>query len=597
MSEEMMPNVPSSKSPHLFYDSKRKSHYNLVWRSILPFLSWLPKLNRQVLLEDLLAGLTGAIIVLPQGVAYAMIAGLPPEYGLYAAIVPAIIAALFGSSYHLISGPTVAMSIVVFTTLNEHAPPGMANFVGSPEFIKLALTLTFWAGIFQLALGLARMGTLINFVSHSVVVGFTAGAAILIATSQLKHVFGVEIGISEGDSFVTTWIGLFHALPATNFYVFSIALLSLITVIVFKKYLPRWPGMLFAMIIGGVITLVLGAQDHHIKLVPSIPASLPPLSMPEFSVSVLRELADGALAIALLGLVEAVSIARSVATHSQQPINGNQEVIGQGLSNIIGAFFSSYASSGSFARTGVNYEAGARTPLAAIFAAVSLALIVLLVAPLTAYVPMPSMAGILLLVSYNLIDFHQIKTIVKASKSETAVLLVTFVATLFLELAFAIYVGVLLSFIVYLNQTSKPHLTSMVPDPEDPKRRLVEMKKKGLAEYPEVKIIRIDGSLFFGAVNYLTKALQEIQTPYLLLVCDGINFIDVAGVEMLVIEAKRRRNLGGGLYFVGLKARASEILFQRSYLKDITEEAVFISRTEAIKTIFRLQGKECQDLL
>lgn len=542
-----------------------------------------------------MAGITGAIIVLPQGVAYAIIAGLPPEYGLYAAIVPAIIAALFGSSYHLISGPTVAMSIVVLASINALAPPGVVNFTGSPEFIKLTLTLTFLAGTFQLALGLARLGTLVNFVSHSVVVGFTAGAAILIATSQLKNVFGVEI--AKGDSFVSTWIGLFHAFPATNFYVLSVALATLITSILFKKFLPRWPGMLFAMIMGSLITLAVGAQAHHIKLVPAIPASLPPLSMPEFSIPVIHQLATSALALALLGLVEAVSIARSVASRSHQIIDGNQEFIGQGLSNLIGPFFSCYAASGSFTRTGVNYEAGAKTPLAAIFAAISLALIMLLVAPLTKFVPIPSMAGILLLVSYNLIDFHHIKMIIKASKSEMAVLFITFFATLFLELEFAIYVGVILSLVVYLNRTSKPHIVSMVPDPEDPKRRLINIKRKGLSEYPEVKIIRLDGSLFFGAVTYVTKVLQEIETPYILLVCDGINFTDVAGAEMLVNEAKRRRTLGGGLYLVGLKAGVADILHRGGYIKEIKEEAIFTSRTEAIQTIFRLQGKECKDLL
>jgi SulP family sulfate permease len=585
----------NSHTPTPSLHNQRGTPTNLIWHSIFPFLSWLPKLNRQVILGDLMAGITGAIIVLPQGVAYAIIAGLPPEYGLYAAIVPAIIAALFGSSYHLISGPTVAMSIVVLTSINALAPPGAVNFTGSQEFINLTLTLTFLAGAFQLALGLARLGTLVNFVSHSVVVGFTAGAAILIATSQLTNVFGVEI--AKGESFVSTWIDLFHALPATNFYVLSIALATLITAILFKKFLPRWPGMLFAMIIGSLIALVVGAQAHQIKLVPAIPASLPPLSMPEFSLPVIHQLATSALALALLGLVEAVSIARSVASRSQQLIDGNQEFIGQGLSNLIGPFFSCYAASGSFTRTGVNYEAGAKTPFAAIFAAISLALIILLVAPLTKFVPIPSMAGILLLVSYNLIDFHHIKMIIKASKSETWVLFVTFFATLFLELEFAIYVGVILSLVVYLNRTSKPKIVSMVPDPEDPKHRFINIHKKELPEYPEVKIIRLDGSLFFGAVNYVIKKLQEIETPYVLVVCDGINFIDVAGAEMLVNEVKRRRNLGGGLYLVGLKAAAADILQRGGYIKEIKEEAIFTSRTEAIKTIFRLQGKECKDLL
>lgn len=561
------------------------------WQAIFPFLTWFPSITRQTLLSDLNAGLTGAIIVLPQGVAYALIAGLPPEYGLYAAMVPAVVAALFGSSYHLISGPTVAMSIVVFGTIEKLVSP--TNGDVTHQFIQLALTMTFLAGFFQLSLGLGRMGALVNFVSHTVVVSFTAGAAILIATSQLKSVLGVEI--PSGESFLHTWVDLIHALPTTNGYALGIALLTLITAILFKNYLPRWPGMLIAMIIGGSITFFL--DNSTIKMVPAIPATLPPFSVPDFSLTAIRQLADGALAVALLGLVEAASIARAVATRSNQMVDGNQEFIGQGLSNIVGAFFSGYATSGSFTRTGVNYEAGAKTPLAGVFAAIFLALIVLLIAPLVRYIPIPSMAGILLLVSYNLIDFHHIKAIIRSSRSETAILLVTFLSTLFLALEFAIYVGVMLSLIIYLNRTSKPNFVSLVPNPTDPKRRLVNAVRYELPEYSEIKIIRIDGSLFFGAVNYVTKHLQEIETPHLLIIAEGINFIDIAGAEMLVLEAKRRRQLGGDLYFAAIKANALEMLSKGNYLKELRAENIFTSRTEAIKAIFKLQNKECKDLL
>jgi SulP family sulfate permease len=550
-------------------------------------LTWLPLLKRDTVRGDLLAGITGAIIVLPQGVAYAIIAGLPPEYGLYAAIVPALVAALFGSSWHLISGPTVAMSIVVFTTISPLAEPGSA------QFITLALTLTFFAGVIQFALGLARMGTLVNFVSHSVVIGFTAGAAVIIAVSQLKNVFGVHV--PAGESFLHTLTDLAKELHNTNFYVLSIALATLATAILFKKFLPRWPGMLFAMIVGSLLALLFGAQEHGIALVGSLPAQLPPLSMPEFSMNSLRALAPGALAIALLGLVEAVSIARAVATRSRQMIDGNQEFIGQGLSNMIGPFFSCYAASGSFTRTGVNYEAGAKTPLAAVFAALALGLIILLIAPLTAYVPIPSMAGILLLVSYNLIDFHHIKGILKASKSETAILAVTFLSTLFLELEFAIYVGVMLSLVVYLNRTSKPRLVALAPDPEDVSRRLINIYKKPLAECPQCKIVRIDGSLFFGAASYITKKLQEIKEPHLLIVSTGINFIDVAGAETLAQEAERRREQGGGLYFTSVKATGCEILKRGGYLQHIGEDRIFETKTEAIQGVFnRLDKERCK---
>ena len=514
-----------------------------VWQArLFPFLRWWPRVGRATLKADLLAGLTGAVVVLPQGVAFAMIAGLPPVYGLYTAMVPPIVAALFGSSRHLISGPTTAISIVVFATVARFAEPG------SERFIQMALTLTFLAGVYQLALGAARMGALVNFVSHSVVVGFTAGAAILIGTSQLKHFFGIQI--PAGESFLHTWQDLFLQIGEINPYVTAVAAATLAGGALLMVFKPRWPGMLLAMILGSVLAALLGDTARGIALVGELPGRLPPLSMPDLSFSSIKALGSGALAIAMLGLVEAVSIARSVALKSGQRIDGSQEFVGQGLANIVGSFFSCYASSGSFTRSGINYAAGAVTPLAAIFAAGALALIVLIVAPLAAHLPIAAMAGILLLVAWRLIDFHHIATIVRASRRETAVLATTFLATLFVELEFAIYVGVMLSLVMYLMRTARPGIVTRVPDPASPNRHLVTDPK--LPECPQLKIVRVDGSLFFGAVDHVQGVLQSLlaQHPeqrHLLIVGNGINFIDVAGAEMLVQEAERRRKLGGGL--------------------------------------------------
>jgi SulP family sulfate permease len=562
----------------------------MKWRRLLPFLGWWPLVSRDTLRADLFAGLTGAVIVLPQGVAFAIIAGLPPQYGLYTAIVTPIVAALFGSSFHLISGPTTAISIVVLATVKPFAVPG------SSEFISMALTLTFLAGAFQLVLGLARMGALVNFISHSVVIGFTAGAAILIGTSQLKHYLGVKL--PAGESFVHTWVDLYDRLPQINAYALAVASITLLAAILFRLYRPRWPGMLIAMIIGSLLSLVLAGDRHGISLVGSLPAHLPPLSHPDFSLATIRKLGPGALAVALLGLIEAVSIARAVATKSEQRINSNQEFIGQGLSNIVGSFFSSYAGSGSFTRSGINYQAGARTPMAAIFAALLLAAVLLLIAPLTAYLPMPAMAGIILLVAFNLIDFHHIKGILKASQSDAAVLITTFLATLFLELEFAIYIGVILSLVLYLNRTSKPRVYSVVPQPDDPQRRMVV--KTGLAECPQLRIIRIDGSLFFGAVNHVAETFHmfEHRDPerlHLLIVASGMNFIDVAGAELLVQQARRRRKRGGGLYLTKVKEGLCDSLRGGGYLKEIGDENVFLSKREAIAGIFaKLDRDRCR---
>ncbi len=559
------------------------------WPRILPFLRWWPLVNRQSLKSDLLAGFTGAVIVLPQGVAFALIAGLPPVYGLYTAMVPAIIAGLFGSSRHLISGPTTAISIVVFATISRFADPGSA------KFIQMALTLTFLAGVYQLALGLARMGTLVNFISHSVVVGFTAGAAVLIATSQLKHFFGMHI--PAGESFLHTWRDIFQQLDDINPWITAIAVLTLVSLIVLARVRPRWPVMLIGMVIGSLGALALGGAAHGIQLVGKLPQHLPPLSLPDLHLASVKQLGSAALAVAMLGLVEAVSIARSVAAKSGQRIDGNQEFMGQGLANAVGSFFSSYASSGSFTRSGVNYAAGAVTPMSAVFAALSLALIVLLVAPLAAYLPISAMAAVLLVVAWRLIDFHHIRTIVLTSKRETAVLATTFFATLFVELEFAIYVGVMLSLVIYLMRTSQPNVVTRTPDPRSPGRHFVSDPK--LPECPQAKIVRIDGSLYFGAVDHVQEqfhgfAVNYPQQQHLILIGNGINFVDVAGAELLAAEARRRQAAGGGLYLVKVKEEACNTLRKGGFRELIGPEHIFQTKSGAIESVFaRLDHGVC----
>ena len=295
--------------------------------------------------------------------------------------------------------------------------------------------------------GIARLGVLVNFVSHTVVIGFTAGAAILIATSQMQHITGIFV--PKGESFVHIWFDIYSGLGATNGFLVLIAAMTLITSILSKKFYPKLPNLLIGMVVGSITAIIVKDFTTDIKLVGEIPAHLPPFSIPEFSFSSIKVLAPEAFAVALLGLIEAVSISRAVATKSGQRIDSNQEFIGQGLSNIFGSFFSSYAGSGSFTRSGINYDAGAKTPLSAIFAAFFLFIIVLLIAPLTAYLPIASMGGIILLVAYKLIDFQHIRQTLRFSKSESSILLTTFFATLFLELEFAIYLGVLLSLILF----------------------------------------------------------------------------------------------------------------------------------------------------
>src|SRR5512135_822083 len=429
---------------------------------LLPFLRWWPSVNRSTARDDAMAGLTGALIVLPQGVAFATIAGLPPEYGLYAAMMPAIIGALFGSSWHLVSGPTTAISIAVFASVSPFAHPG------SPEFISLVLTLTFMTGVFQLILGLARMGVLVNFISHTVVIGFTAGAAMLIAGSQIKNFFGLDI--PRGTPFFEILSLFVHKINEINPYVTAVSAITLASGILVKRFFPRFPYMIAAMLVGCFSALALNAKYGvdltHIKTVGALPAGLPPLSAPDFAFATLNQMLFPSLIITMLALTEAVSISRAIATKSGQHIDGNQEFVGQGLSNLAGSFFSGYPASGSFNRSGVNYAAGARTPLAAVFASLFLVVILLLVAPLAAYLPNAAMAGILFLVAWGLIDVHHISHIAHTSRAETVILIVTLVGTLF-NLEMGIFLGVFLSLVLFLYKSSKPEIVPVVPAPEE----------------------------------------------------------------------------------------------------------------------------------
>jgi len=560
-------------------------------RRLLPFLRWSQRVDRKTLRADAFAGLTNAIVVLPQGVAFAIIAGLPPQYGLYTAIFPAIIAALWGSSWHLISGPTLALSIVIFSTLSPIAEPGTAEYIG------LALALTFFCGLYQLAFGFARLGALVNFVSPAVITGFIAGAAILVATSQLRYILGIDI--PRGLGFVETWLHAITHLHETEWRVVTIAAASLAVALGIRHFRPHWPWLLLSMLAGVVVGLVLNAPGHGVETIGAIPREPPPVQLPQFDLETIRILAPQALALALLGLIEAASIARAIAHRSHQRLDGNQEFIGQGLSNVFGACFSSYASSGSFTRSGINYEAGAKTPISALLAAVFLAIIVIALAPWGEWLPTAAMAGMILVVAWNLIDRPHIREILRASRQDSVILLVTFSATLLFDLAFAILIGVLLSLMLFLTRASNPSIFSIAPDPQHPKRRFKSLRRKDLPECPQLKIIRIDGPLFFGSVHTVSETLRRLgegadARKHLLVVCSGVPYIDSAAAQMLVDERKSWQERGGDLYICALRMDARLFLRKSGYATRFGRENIFVTKAEAVEKIFeRLDADIC----
>ncbi|TAG03212.1 MAG: SulP family inorganic anion transporter [Betaproteobacteria bacterium] len=407
-----------------------------------PFLIWWPLLKqRGVLRADVLAGLTGAVVVLPQGVAFATLAGMPPEYGLYSAMVPCVIAALLGSSRVMVTGPANAISLTILAIMAPLAAPG------SDRYVALVLTLTFMVGVWQLLLGLARAGKLTQHISHTVIVGFTAGAAVLIINSQIRNFFGVDI--SRGANVWQTAREFFGLLGSINPGTVIVGVSTLVAATLWKP-LNRWvPAMLIAVIVGAMVAAIAkGAQpDWMIKTVDALPGALPRLSTPELSLDTLKLLLIPSLAMTLLALAEAVSIAQAMAKKRNEPLDGNQEFLGQGAANMIGSFFSAYPSSGSFNRSGVNLAAGAVTPFSAICAAVFLVLILFFVAPLATYLPLAAVAAILFLVAWGLIDRREIRHLLD-DKFERITLIATFVATLTMPLEWAILLGVAVSLVV-----------------------------------------------------------------------------------------------------------------------------------------------------
>ncbi|MFZ5798186.1 MAG: SulP family inorganic anion transporter, partial [Thermodesulfobacteriota bacterium] len=369
--------------------------------------------------------------------------------------------------------------------------------------------------------------------------------------------------------------------------------------ILVRRFLPKLPYMIVSMLVGSIAALalsrLLGPAAAPIPSVGALPASLPPLSAPSFTLENIQMLSPAALATTLFALTEAVSIARSLADRTGQSLDASQEFIGQGLSNIVGSFFSGYVATGSFNRSGLNYQAGARTPMAAIFAGGLLMLLVILVAPLATYLPNAAMAGILFLVAWGLIDFHHIGKVLRTSRTESVILTATFLATLFLELEFAILSGVMLSLVVYLNRTSHPRILPRVPDPRLPERPFTT--DPGLAECPQLKIVRIDGSLYFGAINHAREQLREMQLQnpgqkHLLIVASGMNFIDMAGAEFLAQLAAEKKAEGGRLYLYDIKEGICSHFKLTGYLLDIGTDYIYESKAEAIAEIFTHLDRE-----
>lgn len=412
----------------------------------LPFSKWLPEYQTPgTIRADIFAGLTGAIVVMPQGIAFALLAGMPPHYGLYAAMIPCLVAALFGSSRLMVTGPANAISLTTMALISPLALPESSQYVG------YVLTLSFLVGVLQLALGFAKAGKWVEQIPHSVIVGFTVGAAILIINSQLGTLLGISIpkgmGVLETLSAVTSAL-------LNNQWQMAAPALVLFTLIAIRLWKPLnrfLPAMLVAVVLGSIAAVLLETFLPSItafKRVQDIPGAFPPISSPDLSGDTLQKLFSAALIMTLLASTEAMAIARAIALKTKDQFNANQEFIGQGLANVCGSFFSAYPASGSFNRTGVNLASGAKTPLSAICAAVFLLILLAFLSPLAKHIPYVVIAALLLVVAWNLIDIKQIRHEFQMGAREWIPMLITGIGTITIPLEWAILSGIVSSILI-----------------------------------------------------------------------------------------------------------------------------------------------------
>lgn len=548
---------------------------------------WSRRVDHTTLRADLVAGLLGAVLVLPQGVAFATLAGLPPQYGIYSAVVPCIVAALSGSSWHVMSGPTNANSLALFAMLSPLA------FAGSPAYIGLALAVTIVVGVMQLAVGTLRLGSLANFISPSVLLGFTCGAATLIGLYALKDLFGLEV--PTGTSAFGVLRHLAENVDSINWAAASVGAVTLVVTLVCKRLWRKLPFMLLGLLAGYGVALLLnqaGASGQHVNVVGPIPSALPHFNVPDVDWRKLPDLLGIASALTIVALGQSISIAKAVALRSGQHIDANREFIGQGLSNILSGFFSGYISCGSLNRSVPNFEAGARTPLASVFSALWLVALVAISAPLLAQIPMAAIAAMLLLVAWGLLDIARLRRIFTLSRTEFAIAIGTFAATLVIRLEMAVLLGTVLSLVAYLYRTSRPAVRSLVPDADDPDRRFTPLDelRRPQPECPQLKLLRMEGAIYFGAVQYVTDRLHWLRTvnpgqTHLLAMTKSMNFIDLAGAEMWESELAERRALGGDLYFHRPRTQVLQTWEQTGFTDKLGPDHIFPTKRQALHTI------------
>lgn len=485
----------------------------------------------RALRSDVVAGLTVAVVAIPQSMAYAEIAGVPLQYGLYTVIIQCLIGSLFNSQKYLSVGPINTQSLLVFATVAALVEPG------TPGFLQLVIALTLIKGLMQMAFAGLRLGLLVRYVSQSVIVGFTAGAGVLIAAKQIKNLLSVSpVRPEEAGSAWPGLIGIFQGvgpvLEQARWPSLIVGLVALAVVIISRRIHRLAPGPLIAVVVSGLIVFLAGWQDPaaaqgpgQLFLVGELPQGLPGFQVPKITWEQAQALLAGAFALSLLGLMEAFSIGKTIASRTGQRISANQELLSQGLTNFISSFFQCIPGSGSFSRSALNYYAGAQTLYAGVFNSLFVTIIFLALAPLARFVPMASLAAILFVIAYGLVDWRYFRRIMHTSRADAAVCLATFVATLTVELDYAVFVGIALNIGLYLRRASQLHMQEMVRSAGGP---FLERPVRDRSGRDAVRFLQLEGDLFFGVADELQDRLTDISA---------------SGVRVVVLRLKRTHSI------------------------------------------------------
>ncbi|MCA9924464.1 MAG: solute carrier family 26 protein [Anaerolineales bacterium] len=563
----------------------------------MPILNWLPNYQRNYFVGDLLAGVIVAIMLVPQGMAYALLAGLPPEVGLYAGILPLILYGIFGTSRSLAVGPVAIASLMVAAGVMHLAEPG------SSAYLQYALTLALLVGLLQAVMGLLRVGFLVNFLSHPVLVGFTAGAAILIGFSQLKHLLGVSIPRTEyfyeSVLFVAAHIG------ETSVLTVAIGLVGIGLLLYFKyglgKQLKQWgvsnslavpiakSGPLVVVLLGTLLVWGLGLHESaHISIVGDVPGGLPSLTLPTFELPVLQALLPTAIAISMVGYMESISVAKSLASKRRQRIDANQELIALGVANLGATFTGGYPVTGGFSRSVVNFSAGANTGMASIITAVLIALTVIFLTPFFYFLPNAMLAAIILVAVANLIDIKSIKHVWRYNKRDAAALFVTFFAVLAVGVETGILIGVGAAIALFIWRSSKPHVAVVgrLGDSETYRNVL----RHPVQTWPHVVIMRMDENLYFANTKYLEDTVLNLvaecrEIEYFVLVGTAVNVIDASALETLESLIHQLKDAGVAFHLAAIKGPVMDKLLDIGFVNHIGADHIHLTTHDAMKAI------------